>query len=66
MIEKRTDLILLLILCFAIVSISGIKIAKAQDANYIRAEEALREQTILIGEGDVFTLISDINGSILM
>jgi parallel beta-helix repeat protein len=64
--EQRTALILSLILCFAVVSISEIGIVKAESTIYIRADGTVEGTDKILREGDVYTLISDISGSIVV
>lgn len=60
----RKLFILILLLCSVSLVVSNIWIVKAQDTIYIRADGSVEGIDKILGEGDVFTLISDINGSI--
>jgi parallel beta-helix repeat protein len=60
----RKLFILILLLCSVSLVVSNIWIVKAQDTIYIRADGSVEGTDKILGEGDVFTLISDINGSI--
>ena len=64
--EQRTVLILSVILCFAVVSISQIEIVKAEGTIYIRADGSVEGTDEISRDGDVYTLISDISGSIVV
>jgi len=64
--EKRTALILLLIICFAVVSISQIGRVQAESTIYIRSDGSVEGTDKIQRDGDVYTLISDISGSIVV
>jgi parallel beta-helix repeat protein len=64
--DQKTALILLLILCFAVVSISKSEIVKAEGTIYIRADGSVDGTDRIQRDGDTYTLISDISGSIVV
>jgi parallel beta-helix repeat protein len=62
--EQRRALVLLLILCFAVVSISQIGIVRAESTVYIRANGSVEGTDKILREGDVYTLTGDISDGI--
>ncbi|TRZ49743.1 MAG: hypothetical protein D4S01_08000 [Dehalococcoidia bacterium] len=64
--EQRTALILLLILCLAVVSISEIGMVKAEYAVYIRADGTVEGTDKIRRDGNVYTFLGNINGSIFV
>jgi len=65
--ERRAALILLLILCFVVVSISEIVIVKAESTIYIRADGSVEGTDKIQRDGDVYTFTSDIvNNSLVV
>jgi len=66
MVEQRKSLTILLIICFAVVSISQIELVKAESSIYIRADGTVEGTDKIQRDGDVYTLISDISGSIVV
>ena len=59
--KQRTSLIILLILCFAIVSISEIPIMKAESTIYIRADGSVEGTDKIQRDGNVYTFLGDIS-----
>jgi len=57
---QRTGLILLLILCFAVVSISQIGTVKAESIIYIRADGSVEGTDKIQREGNVYTFTGDV------
>jgi parallel beta-helix repeat protein len=66
--EQRTALILLLILCFAVVSISEIGIVKAESITsiYIRADGSVEGTDKIQRDGNVYTFTDDLFDSIVV
>ncbi|MFC1487000.1 nitrous oxide reductase family maturation protein NosD [Thermoproteota archaeon] len=62
--DKRAIQVLLLVLCFAVVSIPQIRVVKAQYTVYIRADGSIEGTDKIQRDGDVFTLTGDISGGI--
>jgi len=59
--EQRTALILLLILCFAVVSISEIGIVKAEGTIYIEADGSVEGTDKIQRDGNVYTFLGNIS-----
>jgi len=59
--EQRTALILILILCFAIVSISQIGMVKADESIFIRADGNVEGTDLIQRVGNVYTFTDDIS-----
>jgi len=64
--ERRAALILLLILCSILVAFPNVGIVKAEGTIYIRADGSVEGTDKIQRDGDVYTLISDISGSIVV
>jgi len=64
--EQRTALILLLILCFAVVSISEIGTVKAESTIYIRADGSVEGTDKIQRDGNVYTFTDDLFDSIVV
>ena len=64
--EQKTALTLLLILCFAIISISEIGIVNAESTVYIREDGSVEGTDKIQHVGNVYTLTGDISGSIIL
>jgi parallel beta-helix repeat protein len=64
--EQKPALILLLILCFALISISEIGTVKAESTVYIRADGTVEGTNKIQHVGNVYTLTGDISGSIIL
>jgi len=63
---QRTALILLLILCFAVVSISEIGTVKAESTIYIRADGSVEGTDKIQRDGNVYTFTDDLFDSIVV
>jgi len=64
--KSASVLVLLLVLSFTLVSLPEIGIVKADNTIYIRADGSVEGTDKILREGDVYTLISDISGSIVV
>jgi len=64
--EQRTALILLLILCFAVVSISEIGTVKAESTIYIRADGSVERTYKIQRSGNVYSFTDNIYASIII
>jgi len=64
--EQKTAFILLLILCFALISISEIGIVNAESTVYIREDGSVEGTDKIQHVGNVYTLTGDISGSIIL
>ena len=62
--DKRAILILLLVLCFAVLSIPQIGVVKAQGTIYIRADGSVEGTDKIQQTGNVYTFTDNISGSI--
>jgi parallel beta-helix repeat protein len=62
--EPKKILLMFLILCFAVVSVSEIGIVKAQNTIYIRADGSVEGPSKIQCEGNIYTLTGDISGGI--
>jgi len=62
--ERRPAFILVLILFFAVVSISEIGIVKGESTIYIRADGSVEGTDKIQRNGDVYTLTGDISSGI--
>jgi hypothetical protein len=63
--DQKTALILLLI-CFAVVSISKIEIVKAESTNYIRADGTVEGTDKILRDGNLYTFTGNIYGPIVV
>jgi parallel beta-helix repeat protein len=64
--DQKTALILFLILCFAVVSISKIEIVKAESTIYIRADGTVEGTDKIQRVGNVYSFTGNIDGSIVV
>ncbi|MHC3129957.1 MAG: right-handed parallel beta-helix repeat-containing protein, partial [Candidatus Bathyarchaeota archaeon] len=64
--EQKTALILLLILCFALISISEIGTVKAESTVYIRADGTVEGTDKIQRNGNVYTFSDNINAEIIV
>ena len=64
--KSSSMLVLFLLLSFVLVSITQIEVVEAESTIYIRADGSVEGTDKIQREGDVYTLISDISGSIVV
>lgn len=64
--EQKTALILLLILCFAIISISEIGTVKAESTVYIRADGTVEGTDKILRDGNLYTFTDNIYSPIVV
>ena len=64
--RKVSTLVLILLICFVWLPILNIGIVKAESTIYIRADGSVEGIDKILRDGNVYTLISDINGSIVV
>ncbi len=64
--ETRATLLLLMILCVTLVTFPQIEMVKAGSTIYIRADGSVDGTDRIQRDGDTYTLISDISGSIVV
>ena len=64
--DKRATIILVLVLCFAVVSLPQIRVVKAQSIIYIRADGTVEGTDKIHREGDIYTFTENINGNVVV
>jgi len=64
--EQKTALILFLILCFAVVSISQIGEVKAEGTIYIKADGSVEGTDLLQRNNNTYTFLNDVSGNIVV
>jgi len=64
--KKITTIVLLLILSFALVSLSELRIVKAESTIYIKADGLVEGTDKIQRDGNVYTFTDNINGSIVV
>ena len=64
--DKRATQVLLLVLCFAVVSIPQIGVVKAESTVYIRADGTVEGTDKIQRDGNIYTFTGDIFDSIVV
>ena len=64
--DKKAILILVLALCFVVVSIPQIELVKAQSTIYIRADGSVEGTDKIQRDGNVYTFSDNINAEIIV
>jgi hypothetical protein len=64
--DKRAVFILVMVLCFAVVSIPQIEVVKAESTVYIRADGSVEGTDKILQDGNVYAFTENINGSVVV